>query len=85
VATVAIVAHSQAGHIWRLAEAICDGAMATNPFGDPQDMSPADLATAASFGQRLATFLAAGKTPNTPTSTSPKADSINHLRLSAPA
>ena len=40
--------------------------MATNPFDDPQDMSPADLATAAAFGQRFATFLAAGKTPNTP-------------------
>lgn len=42
------------------------GAMATNPFDDPQDMSPADLATAAAFGQRFATFLATGKTPNTP-------------------
>ena len=40
--------------------------MATNPFDDPQDMSPADLATAAAFGQRFATFLATGKTPNTP-------------------
>ena len=26
MATVAIVAHSQAGHTWRLAEAVCDGA-----------------------------------------------------------
>ena len=42
------------------------GAMATNLFDDPQDMSPADLATAAAFGQRFATFLAAGKTLNTP-------------------
>ena len=42
------------------------GATATNPFDDPQDMSPADLATAAAFGQRFATFLATGKTPNTP-------------------
>ena len=43
------------------------GAMATNPFDDPQDMSPADLATAAAaFGQRFAIFLATGKTPNTP-------------------
>jgi NAD(P)H dehydrogenase (quinone) len=41
------------------------GAMATNPFDDPQDMSRADLATAAAFGQRFATFLVAGKTPNT--------------------
>jgi NAD(P)H dehydrogenase (quinone) len=40
--------------------------MATNPFDAPQDMSPADLATAAAFGQRFATFLAVGKTPNTP-------------------
>ena len=37
------------------------GAMATNPFDDPQDMSPADLATAAAFGQRFATFLATKK------------------------
>ena len=36
------------------------GAMATNPFDNPQDMSPADLATAAAFGQLFATFLAAG-------------------------
>ncbi|MBU8826621.1 flavodoxin family protein [Mycolicibacterium goodii] len=42
------------------------GAMATNPFGDPQKMSPADVATAAAFGQRFATFVAAGRTPNTP-------------------
>jgi NAD(P)H dehydrogenase (quinone) len=42
------------------------GAMATSPFDDPQKMSPADLATAAAFGQRFATFLSAGKTPNTP-------------------
>jgi NAD(P)H dehydrogenase (quinone) len=42
------------------------GAMATNPFDDPQSMSPADLATASAFGQRFATFLAVGKTPNTP-------------------
>lgn len=42
------------------------GVMATNPFDDPQTMSPADLATAAAFGQRFATFLATGKTPNTP-------------------
>lgn len=42
------------------------GAMATNPFDDPQVMSPADLATAAAFGQRFATFLTCGKTPNTP-------------------
>ncbi|GJJ22456.1 flavodoxin family protein [Mycolicibacterium mageritense] len=42
------------------------GAMATNPFDDPQAMSRADLATAAAFGERFATFLATGKTPNTP-------------------
>ena len=49
------------------------GAMATNPFDDLQDMSPADLATAAAFGQRFATCLATGKTPNdAPTPTSPK-------------
>jgi NAD(P)H dehydrogenase (quinone) len=42
------------------------GAMATNPFDNPHDMSQADLATAAAFGQRFATFLVAGKTPNTP-------------------
>ena len=42
------------------------GAMATNPFDDPQEMSLADLATAAAFGERFATFLAYGKTPNTP-------------------
>jgi NAD(P)H dehydrogenase (quinone) len=42
------------------------GAMATNPFDDPQEMSSADLATAAAFGQRFAIFLGAGKTPNTP-------------------
>jgi hypothetical protein len=42
------------------------GAMATNPFDNPQDMSPADLATAPAFGQRFATFLTAGKTANTP-------------------
>ena len=40
--------------------------MATNPLDDPQEMSPADLATAAAFGQRFAAFLAAGNTPNTP-------------------
>jgi NAD(P)H dehydrogenase (quinone) len=32
----------------------------------PRTCAPADLATAAAFGQRFATFLAAGKTPNTP-------------------
>jgi len=42
------------------------GAMATTPFDDPNAMSPADLATAAAFGQRFATFLIAGRTPNTP-------------------
>jgi NAD(P)H dehydrogenase (quinone) len=42
------------------------GAMATNPFDDPKEMSPADLATATAFGRRFTTFLTAGKTPNTP-------------------
>lgn len=44
------------------------GAMATTPFGDPQKTSPADLATAAAFGQRFAMFLAAGKPPTRHTS-----------------
>jgi NAD(P)H dehydrogenase (quinone) len=41
------------------------GAMATNPYSDPQVMSPADLATAAAVGHRFATFLATRKSPNT--------------------
>ena len=40
--------------------------MATNPLDDPQDMSPADLATAAAFGQRFATFQAARKNSEHP-------------------
>ena len=51
--------------------------MATNPFDDPRDMSPADLATAAAFGQRFATFLAAGKTRTPLTSTSPRTNASN--------
>jgi NAD(P)H dehydrogenase (quinone) len=42
------------------------GAMATNALDDPQKMSSADIATASGFGQRFATFLTSGKTPNTP-------------------
>ncbi|HEX7823372.1 MAG TPA: NAD(P)H-dependent oxidoreductase [Mycobacterium sp.] len=42
------------------------GIMAANPFDDPERMSPSDLATAAAFEQRFATFLATGKTPHTP-------------------
>ena len=42
------------------------GAMATNPFDDPQDMSPADLATAAAFGTALRHLPGHRKNPNTP-------------------
>jgi NAD(P)H dehydrogenase (quinone) len=42
------------------------GVMAASPLNDPADMSRADLLTAVAFGERVATYIATGSTPETP-------------------
>jgi NAD(P)H dehydrogenase (quinone) len=42
------------------------GVMASSPLNDPAHMSTADLATAKAYGERFATYIASGKTPQTP-------------------
>lgn len=42
------------------------GVMASSPHNDPADMSQADLGTAKAYGERFATFVAAGKSAPTP-------------------
>jgi hypothetical protein len=46
--------------------------LATNPFDDPQEMSPADLATAAAFGNASPSSWPPGKPRTPPISTSLK-------------